>query len=324
MTLSKLDKLKASFAPKAKAEGQENQTWEKNYQFWKMNAGEQAVVRFLPDSNPDNERQFLVENHTHSLTINGKKRTVACLEMYEGYNTCPICKLSRDYYNQAKAAGETKENPGPLTAIGKKYYRKAEFIGQVKVVSSPFDFELNEGHTHEMPISIGPQIFKLINGAFASGDLEEVPYELKGGYDFRIMKTQQGDNANYSLSRFVPKQSDLDDDTIAQLNLYDLSTLRNKKVDAATLEVMLNADVTGQPLTRESFTGGDASQAEEAVESSFSTQAVADALTTARASVAETVVTPTAVVAPVASENKVNDIMEQIKARAAANKAAQG
>ncbi len=320
--ISRLDKLKASFAPKAKTEGEQTQNWVKNYAFWKMNAGEQAVVRFLPDSNPDNERQFLVENHTHSLTINGKKRVVACLEMYEGYNSCPICKLSRDYYNQAKAAGETKENPGPLSALGKKYYRKVEYIGQVNVVSSPFEYEKNDGHEHEMPISIGPQIFKLINGAFASGDLEEVPYDLNLGYDFRIMKTLQGEQANYSLSRFVPKQSAVDADTVANLNLYDLSSLRNKQIDAPTLEVMLNADLTGQPLTRDSF--ADANQAEGVVDNSFSTDAVQAALTAAQTPVvSQTTVVPTTV-APVATENKVNDILEQIMARAAANKAAQG
>jgi hypothetical protein len=307
---SKLEALKAAFAPKTNGgNGNGDKKFTQFYQFWKMNPGEQATVRFLPDANPNNERQFLVENLTHTLVINGKKRVVACLEMYDGHGTCPICKLSREYYDKARIAGETKENPGPLTALGKKYYRKKEYIGQVKVQVSPIEFEKNEGHEHEMPISIGPQIYNLIQAAFASGDLEEVPYEFKGGYDFRILKSTQGDNANYTLSKFVPKQSDLDDDTIAQLNLYDLSTLCNRRIDAETLEAMLTADTTGQsykPAGEDSVADVD----------SYSTPAVQAAVTST-----VTPQTEAAPQAPVASDNKVNDVLAQIRARAAANKA---
>lgn len=314
---SKLDALKAAFAPK-KNDDAAGKKFTQMYQFWKMNAGEQATVRFLPDANPNNERQFLVENLTHSLTINGKKRVIACLEMYDGHGACPACQLSREYYAKAKSAGETKDTPGPLTALGKKYYKKKEYIGQVKVQTSPIDFEKNEGHEHEMPISIGPQIYKLIQAAFASGDLEEVPYELKGGYDFRLMKVDQGGNANYTLSKFVPKQSDVDDDTIAQLNLYDLSTLRNRRTDAATISAMIEADRNGTPFTAPGATptsNGTAPSPDEDDDSDtpFATPAVEAAVTS------QVQATP---VAAQASDTKVNDVLAQIRARAAANKAA--
>jgi len=309
---SKLDALKAAFAPKEKKEF----SFTKFFNFWKMEAGETAIVRFLKDANADNPRQFVVDNLTHSLTVNGKKRVVACLEMHG--EECPICELSRQFYDEARAAGETKENPGPLMALGKKYYRKKEHIGQVIVQSSPIEYEKNDGHEMEMPIAIGPQIFKLIQAAFSSGDLDEVPYELKGGYDFRITKSMQGTNANYTLSKFAPKQTDVTDDVIAKLNPYDLNTLRNRKTDRATMEAMLLADRTGQPLalpTKE--------QEGEDDSLNFVSKAAATAVTAPAAPA------PTAAPAVVAEEaesaepaaNKVNDVLAQIRARAAAKAA---
>jgi hypothetical protein len=309
---SKLDALKAAFAPKEKKEF----NFTKFYNFWKMAAGETAIVRFLKDANLDNPRQFVVDNLTHSLTINGKKRVVACLEMYG--EPCPICELSRDLYNQAAAAGETKDRPGPLMAQGKKYYRKKEHLAQVNVVTSPIEFEKNEGHEHEMPIAIGPQIFKLIQAAFSSGDLEEVPYELKGGYDFRIIKSEQGGNANYTLSKFAPKQTDVKDDVIAGLNLYDLATLRNRKTDRATMEAMLLADQTGQPLV---LPGKDGAGDDDS-SVNFVSKAVAQAVATPASAPAESDDDgETTSAASAEPANKVNDVLAQIRARAAAKAA---
>lgn len=311
---SKLDLLKAAFAPKEKKEF----NFTKFYNFWKMAAGETAIVRFLKDANLDNPRQFVVDNLTHSLQINGKKRVVACLEMYG--EPCPICELSRDLYNQAAAAGETKDRPGPLMAQGKKYYRKKEHLAQVKVVTSPIEYEKNEGHEHEMPIAIGPQIFKLIQAAFSSGDLEEVPYELKGGYDFRIIKSEQGGNANYTLSKFAPKQTDVSEDVIAGLNLYDLATLRNRKTDRATMEAMLLADQTGQPLVLPGKEG-DAADADDGA-MNFVSKAVAQAVATpTSAPVVADDSADTASAATAEPASKVNDVLAQIRARAAAKAA---
>lgn len=318
MSLSKLDMLKAAFEPKQKGEGNNN-NFTKFYSFWKMQAGETAVVRFLRDANRDNPRQFIVENLTHSFTINGKKRVVACLAMYG--KPCPACELSRQLYAEAAAAGETKDRPGPLMAQGKKYYKKKEYLAQVKVQSSPIDYDKNEDHEHEMPISIGPQIFKLIQAAFTSGDLDEVPFEEKGGYDFRIVKSEQGGNANYTLSKFSPKQSDLSDDVIANLNLYDLATLRNREVDTATMEAFIQADRTGQPLQ---LPGRSASQANADELAENSSSAVAAALSSKTAALAAAMDgddEDEAASAPAASNaGKVNDVLAQIRARASAAK----
>jgi hypothetical protein len=314
---SALDALKAAFLP---SQNKENTgTYTKFFNFWKMAAGETAIVRFLKDSNPDNPRQFIVENLTHSFTINGKKRVVACASMYG--EPCAACELSRDYYSQGEKAGETKDRPGPMMALGKKFYRKKEYIGQVHVQSSPIEYERNEGHDQEMPIGLGPQIFKLIQAAFSSGDLDEVPFSEKGGYDFRIVKSEQGGNANYTLSKFAPKQTDLSDDVIANLNLYDLSTLRNRKTDRATMEAMIVADQTGQALVLPNA----ALAADGGAIPFTSSKAVAAAVSTPVASAKEEAPVESPAPAAQASaepSNKVNDVLAQIRARAAANKAA--
>jgi len=311
--LAQLKALQEKLLPKAKNEI----VYTQYFDFWKMLEGETNVVRFLRDANPDNPRQFVVENFTHSFNIGGKTRVVACLEMYG--EKCPVCELSRQYYNEAKAAGEPKPDPakgifaGPLTTLGKKYFRKREYLAQVKIQSSTVDFAGNEGHEHEAPIKLGPQIFNLIQAAFGSGDLENVPFEEKGGYDFRIKKSMQGTSANYTLSSFAPKQSDLDDDVIANLNLYDLSTLRSRKTDLAVVEALLLADRTGQPLVLPTKASNESTPS-EATPSAYNSSS----------SVMEAVETPDVDTTSISAQvpGKVTDVLAQIRERAAANKAA--
>lgn len=236
--------LQAAFD--TKASGGFNADWAKYFQFWKAPVDTTSTVRFLPDKDENNTMSFLVENLTHELVVNGKKETVACLEMYG--EKCPICELSRKYYDE--------KSPDHNPVLGKKYYRKKSYIGQVLVVSSPIEYD-QERLVHL--IDFGPAIFKAIQAAFKSGDLDEVPYELKGGYNFRINKTKSGEYANYSTSGFAPKQTDVADDVIEAIELYDLKQYRTKKTDAAALQAMLEADQTGAsavaPATRDDDDG---------------------------------------------------------------------
>jgi hypothetical protein len=230
MSNSKLAALKAAFEKKNTGSGTGDQTWKLKYPFWKMEDGAVATVRFLPDLNESNDLGFLVENLTHELVVNGKKHTVACASMHG--ERCPICDLARKYYDE--------EGDGSLN--GKKYYRKKQYLGQVIVVESTIEHDANQ---FVKLIEFGPAVFKQIQAAFQSGDLEEAPYEFKGGYNFRIKKTQDGKYSSYSTSSFAPKQSDLDDELLDKITLFDLSEYRGTKLDVATVEVMLLADQTG-------------------------------------------------------------------------------
>lgn len=234
-----LDALKSAFSQKASGGGGD-QSWKLFYPFWKMPDDSIAVFRFLPDLDEDNPLGFLVENLQHELTINGERKKVPCLSMYG--ESCPVCDLSRKYYDEKNEE------------LGKKYYRKKSYIGEGIVVESPIDHDQN---ALVKLIEFGPKIFKQIQSAFQSGDLESAPFELKGGYNFRIKKTKSGQYADYGTSSFAPKQSDLDDEIIEAMTLYDLKAYRTKYVDRATLEAMLIADQTGQAFRDSDDAAGD-------------------------------------------------------------------
>lgn len=239
MSKFSLDALKKNFSQKTSTGG--DQSWKLFYPFWKMPDDSVAIVRFLPDLDEDNSLGFLVENLQHELTINGERKKVPCLAMHG--ESCPICELSRKYYDDKNEE------------MGKKYYKKKSYIGQVIVVESPIEHDNNQ---LVKLIEFGPKIFKQIQSAFQSGDLDEAPFEFKGGYNFRIKKTKSGQYADYGTSSFTPKQSDLDDDLIEQMNLYSLKDYRTKYIDSATLEAMLIADQTGQAFKDSEDSGNQA------------------------------------------------------------------
>lgn len=230
-TLSKLEALKSAFDKKSTTTDGD-QTWKLFYPFWKMADDQVAVVRFLPDLDEENSLGFLVENLQHELTINGQRKKVACPSMHG--KDCPICNLSRKYYD------EKNED------MGKKYYRKKSYISQAIVVESPI--EHNQAQLVKL-IEFGPQVYKQIQAAFQSGDLEEAPFELKGGYNFRFRKTKTGQGQNsYTTSNFAPKQSDLEDEIIEQLQLLNLADYRGELLDYETIEALLIADQTGSSV----------------------------------------------------------------------------
>jgi hypothetical protein len=237
MAKKSLADLASAFASKTSG-GDGNQTWKLFFNFWKAPVDSVSTVRFLPDADEENPMGFLVENLAHELTINGKREKVPCLKMYN--EDCPICALSQKYYDE--------KSPEHNEQLGKKYYRKKSYIGQVLVVDTPIE------HDPEQLVKLiefGPKIFKQIQASFSSGDLEEAPFELKGGYNFRIKKSKSGEYADYGTSSFSPKQSDVADDLIELMQLYDLKEYRTPKVSRDVLEAMLLADQTGG-----SFSGG--------------------------------------------------------------------
>jgi hypothetical protein len=293
---NKLEALKSAFDKKASGTGGD-QSWKLFYPFWKMADDTTAVVRFLPDRDEDNSLGFLVENLQHELIINGQKKKVPCLAMHG--EDCPICSLSRQYYD------EKNED------MGKKYYRKKSYVGQVIVVESPIEHDQSQ---LVKLIEFGPAVFKQIQAAFQSGDLEEAPYEYKGGYNFRIKKTKSGQYASYTTSSFAPKQTDLSDDVIESLTLFNLADYRGKKLDYATVEAMLLADQTGQSFSE------DAAPEEDAPARPVSKPVVVTKAPVVE-EVAEEVVASVTQPAPA---SKASSVLEQLKARAAAAKAAQG
>jgi len=293
MAKKSLADLASAFASKTSG-GDGNQTWKLFFNFWKAPVDSVSTVRFLPDADEENPMGFLVENLAHELTINGKREKVPCLKMYN--EDCPICALSQKYYDE--------KSPEHNEQLGKKYYRKKSYIGQVLVVDTPIE------HDQEQLVKLiefGPKIFKQIQASFSSGDLEEAPFELKGGYNFRIKKSKSGEYADYGTSSFSPKQSDVADDLIELMQLYDLKEYRTPKVSRDVLEAMLLADQTGG-----SFSGG------EKDDDDAPSKPVAAAKPAAKPAPAPAEDTP-----PPATGEKKLSVVEQLRQRAAAQKAAE-
>jgi len=282
--------LASAFASKNTNDGGGNQTWKLFFNFWKMDVDSTTIVRFLPDADEENPMGFLVENLSHELNINGKREKVACLKMYG--EDCPICALSQKYYDE--------KSPDHNEKLGKKYYRKKSYIGQVLVIDTTID------HDQEQLVKLmefGPKIFKQIQASFSSGDLEEAPYELKGGYNFRIKKSKSGEYADYGTSSFAPKQSDVADDIIESMSLYDLKEYRTPRVTRDVMEAMLLADQTGGSFNAEK-------EDQDADPAPAKQEAKAAPKSEVPAAKAED--------APAAGGEKKLSVVEQLRARAAA------
>jgi len=316
MARKSMAELTAQWSSKTTGSSNTNQNWKKFFQFWKMPDDSTCIVRFLPDADSDNPIGFLVENYTHTLYVNGDKKTVPCMKHLYG-EKCAICDLSSKYYAEAKDAernGDTHEKER-LETLGKKYYRKLSYIGQVLVIESPIEHDAEQ---LVKLIDFGPKIFKVINAAYKSGDLECVngPDDLKGGYNFRIKKTKDGKWSDYGTSSFSPKQSDVDNSIIEQLELYDLKEWREPRQDPAAIEAMLMADRTGSTFAENSAPAESAPARESAPVSEKAPAEEAPARESAPVSEKAP-----AESAPPASE-KVADVLANLRARAAAKAAA--
>jgi len=239
-----MDKLRSAFKPIKNSAGQNNY-----YPFYKMNIGDSAEIRFLPDRNDENPRGFLIEKKMHTLVINGEKKGMVCPKTWGKYEPCPICKLSSAYY----------EKDDKVT--GKIYYRKLQYIGNVLVFKDPLPADRDTGQTHEGKtryVGLGNQIYDVLNITFENRFLKVPPFLYKGGTNFFILKTEKvlpdGKKVGaYNMSRFAPGPSDLDDETIAHVesSLIDLSTLLPQRPDYDKLEAMLEASLKGESLPTE-------------------------------------------------------------------------
>ena len=203
-----------------------------------MEFDETATIRFVTDVDETNQFGFYREHLTHELMINGKKRIVPCLTMYG--KKCPCCELSQKYYQ-----AEGKE-----TKLGKKYWRKKAYLTQAVVISSPFDYDM-KGNNVKI-LELGPKIFDIIKDAIIKGDIDVDPDTLKGGYDFRLTKKKQGDYADYSLSRFAPRPTDVSDSLLTEFNPFNLSEFLTKEITAEKMEQLIHADQTGEDVPSDS------------------------------------------------------------------------
>jgi hypothetical protein len=226
------ERLKAALG-KRNSSNENSGFWDKFYPFYKMDFDAVAIFRFLPDLDEENPLGFVVENKYHELQINGKKKRIACSQMYG--EPCACCEHSQKYYNEL---GDEK--------MGKAFWRKIDYVSQGLIQSSPFEFPIKQGENPVKLISLGPKLFKKVETAILSGDFDVPPYDLSEGYDFRIMKTRQGEYADYGNSEFARKSTPISEEMLSQIQLYNLKDFRYGKIERDQMETMIEAFLTGR------------------------------------------------------------------------------
>jgi hypothetical protein len=213
-----------------------------------MQEGKEAVIRLLPDGNPNNTF-FWVERAMIKLPFAGIKGEtdsrpvqvqVPCVEMYNDGTACPILSEVRGWFKD-KA----------LEEMGRKYWKKRSYIFQGFVVEDP----IREEKTPDNPIRrfiIGPQIYQIIRSALMDPELEELPTDFLRGVDFRIAKTSKGGFADYSTSKWSRREralSDIEKAALESHQLHNLSDFLPKKptdVELKVMKEMFEASVDGE------------------------------------------------------------------------------
>ena len=221
------------------------------YPHWNMQEGKEAVVRFLPDGNPDNTF-FWVERAMIKLPFAGVKGEtdsrevqVPSVEMYNDGTACPILSEVRGWFKDKS-----------LEEMGRKYWKKRSYIFQGFVVDDP----LGEDSIPENPIRrfiIGPQIFQIIKSALMDPELEELPTDFLRGVDFRIAKTSKGGFADYSTSKWSRRERSLSEseasamDKFGLFNLNDFLPKKPTDVELKVMKEMFEASVDGEAYDME-------------------------------------------------------------------------
>ena len=205
------------------------------YPHWNIQEGQEAVVRFLPDKDPNNTF-FWTERAMIKLPFAGVKGQadsrpvqvqVPCMEMYG--KTCPILTEVRPWFKDKS-----------MEDMGRKYWKKKSYIFQGFVLQNP----LADDKSPENPIRrfiIGPQIFNIIRSALLDPEMEELPTDSVRGVDFRITKTSKGGYADYSTSKWSRRERALDEAeraAIDKFGLHNLNDFRPKEPTDAEVKII--------------------------------------------------------------------------------------
>jgi hypothetical protein len=210
------------------------------YPFFLAEVGTESIVRFVPDKNEDNQ-WFFLERDLHQIPVNGEIKKVPCLKMY-GHASCPMCESSRLYYKKE----------GKQSATGKQLYRKRDWLSQVYVKKDalPVNAEANENFEGKVKaVVVTSQVYEAID--ISLEDVDEPPHLYKGGCDFIIRPTQDGNYRSYVRSRFAKSPSDLDDDIIdyIEASIVDLRTLLPAEPNIDDVNGYLNSFLSGSDYT---------------------------------------------------------------------------
>lgn len=223
-----------------------------SYPFWNIPDGTSALLRFLPDGNPNNT-YFWVERQIIKLTFSGMDNDlqrqvtvqVPCMEMFG--KTCPILTEIRPWFKEPD-----------LEATARSYWKKRSYIFQGFVIDDP----INEKEKPENPIRrfiINPSIYGIISASLLDPEIEDLPIDYISGRDFKLSKTRKGQYADYSTSKWSMKTRSLNDEEIAAIEkfgLFDLNQFMPKEPSEEEVRIiaeMFRASVDGEPYDSAKF-----------------------------------------------------------------------
>jgi hypothetical protein len=226
-----------------------------SYPFWDIPTNQSATIRFLPDADTTND-YFWVKREVIKLPFSGVVGgdfptdkdvtvTVPCIDMFG--MKCPIVAATKHLWDKE----ETKD-------LARVYYKKRSFIFQGLVTNSP----LQEENAPENPIRrfvINKSIYDIVYEALLDPDLADMPTDYDGGRDFTIKKTQKGEWANYSSSKFSMNSRSLNEVERSAIDTHGLFNLKDAlgavpSADAIeALKSMLKDSMDGLPYDMESY-----------------------------------------------------------------------
>ena len=222
------------------------------YPHWNIQEGQEAVVRFLPDKDPNNTF-FWTERAMIKLPFAGIKGQadsrpvqvqVPCMEMYG--KTCPVLTEVRPWFKDKS-----------MEDMGRKYWKKKSYIFQGFVLNNPLAEESPENPIRRF--IIGPQIFNIIRSALMDPEMEELPTDSVRGVDFRITKTSKGGYADYSTSKWSRRERALDEAERAAIDkhgLHNLNDFRPKEPTDAEVKIikeLFEQSVEGEAYDAEKY-----------------------------------------------------------------------
>jgi hypothetical protein len=213
-----------------------------------------TALRYLPDGDPNNA-WFWKEKHTVRLPFSGIKGqsskpvtvTIPSMSQWDDLKSQDtIANEVRNMYTLAKESGDES-----IKKTASTYYRRVNYLFQGFVRES----RITEETSPENPIrlfQLNKQIFNIIQSTVMNDpDIMEIPCDYQHGLDFRIIKTNKGQYADYGTSAFSRRESSLTEDELAAIDkygLFNLSEFIGKKPneqDIAVINEMFEASVDG-------------------------------------------------------------------------------
>lgn len=299
------NKIKKEEAEQKERGAGRSKTFGDMYPFWNIQEGFEnaATIRILPHAGMEDDAiDPFVYKLEHVLNIGGNDRKFPCLKMYG--EDCPVCALSAKYY---AAKDEDK---------GRYYWRDKKALASVRVVKDPLPANQETGETEEGKLKIVQLGNQLANrystrwkALLNAGRMDDLPWDVKGGYDFNIVKVMKGKFANYEVdSDFERDSSELPEDFMETFEPVDLKQYLPSNPGLEKVKRMLDAHLTGEDYDEKDESSDESSEEVKSTKAT-SKDAVKEAVAAKKA--AATKVAPKQETAPVVEDETVEDETEE-------------